>query len=62
MANRFFGSIPDPDPAESRPPTVGNFAEREAAKRERQLAEGAKTGNPARPIKHYIYELDYFDN
>lgn len=61
MANRFYGSIPDPDPAESRPSRVGNFAEWEAGKRERNLAEGAKTDNPARPIKHYIYELDYFD-
>ncbi|WP_064443793.1 hypothetical protein [Rhodococcus sp. YH3-3] len=61
MPNRFFRAIPDPDPADTQPSPVGNFAEWEAGKRERQLVEGEKTDNPARPIKHYIYELDYFD-
>lgn len=62
MPNRFFRAIPNPDPSDTEPSRIGNFAEWEAGKRERQLAEGAKTDNPARPIKHYIYELDYFDN
>ncbi len=65
MPNRFFRAIPDPDPAETQPSRigdrVGDFAEWEAGKRERQLAEASETNNPARPIKHYLYELDYFD-
>ena len=61
MPNRFFRAIPNPDPADTQPSPVGNFAEWEAGKRERQLVEGEKTDNPARPIKHYISELDYFD-
>ena len=61
MPNRFFRAIPNPDPADTQPSPVGNFAEWEAGKRERQLVEGEKTDNPARPIKHYIHGIDYYD-